>query len=238
MADKKSPADGWPVISGDYVVGDPESPVAVTTLASHIEADLSGAAIAGPCKTENLGVEKVVANIISNPNIRFLILSGAEVQGHITGQSFKALHENGCDPDKKKIIGATGAIPFVENVPLDGVERFQQQLEIVDMIDVEDVGAINAKISECVEKDPGAFEEEAMVISVEDDDGDADDGEEMRVVSAETALIEARMRNIYTKTEMIGAVQKDMAGNYAGKVQGIMIGLIFTLVIGSLFLFF
>lgn len=238
MADKKSPAEGWPVISGDYVVGDPESPVAVTTLASHIEADLSGAAIAGPCKTENLGVEKVVANIISNPNIRFLILSGAEVQGHITGQSFKALHENGCDPDKKKIIGATGAIPFVENVPLDGVERFQQQLEIVDMIDVEDVGAINAKISECVEKDPGAFEEEAMVISVEDDDGDADDGEEMRVISAETALIEARMRNIYTKTEMIGAVQKNMAGNYAGKVQGIMIGLIFTLVIGSLFLFF
>ncbi|WP_303294717.1 tetrahydromethanopterin S-methyltransferase subunit A [Methanobrevibacter woesei] len=238
MADKKSPAEGWPVISGDYVVGDPESPVAVTTLASHIEADLSGAAIAGPCKTENLGVEKVVANIISNPNIRFLILSGAEVQGHITGQSFKALHENGCDPDKKKIIGATGAIPFVENVPLDGVERFQQQLEIVDMIDVEDVGAINAKISECVEKDPGAFEEEAMVISVEDDDGDADDGEEMRVISAETALIEARMRNIYTKTEMIGAVQKNMAGNYAGKVQGIMLGLIFTLVIGSLFLFF
>lgn len=238
MADKKSPAEGWPVISGDYVVGDPESPVAVTTLASHIEADLSGAAIAGPCKTENLGVEKVVANIISNPNIRFLILSGAEVQGHITGQSFKALHENGCDPDKKKIIGATGAIPFVENVPLDGVERFQQQLEIVDMIDVEDVGVINAKISECVEKDPGAFEEEAMVISVEDDDGDADDGEEMRVISAETALIEARMRNIYTKTEMIGAVQKNMAGNYAGKVQGIMLGLIFTLVIGSLFLFF
>ena len=55
MADKKSPADGWPVISGDYIVGDPESPVAVTTLASHIEAELSGAAIAGPCKTENLG---------------------------------------------------------------------------------------------------------------------------------------------------------------------------------------
>lgn len=238
MADKKSPAEGWPVISGDYIVGDPESPVAVTTLASHIEAELSGAAIAGPCKTENLGVEKVVANIISNPNIRFLILSGAEVQGHITGQSFKALHENGCDPDKKKIIGATGAIPFVENVPLEGVERYQQQLEIVDMIDVEDVGAINSKISECVEKDPGAFEEEAMVISVEDDDDDADDADEMKVISAETALLEARMRNIYTKTQMIGAVQKNMAGNYAGKVQGIMLGLIFTLVIGSLFLFF
>ena len=233
MADKKAPADGWPVISGDYIVGDPESPVAVTTLASHIEGDLSGAAIAGPCKTENLGIEKVVANIISNPNIRFLIVTGAEVQGHITGQSIKALYENGADADKKKIIGATGAIPFVENVPLDGIERFQQQLEIVDLIDTEDIGAIQSKINECVEKDPGAFEEEAMVISVDDDDG-----EEMKVVSPETALIEARIRNINTKIDMVGAVQRNMAGNYAGKVQGIMIGLAFTLIVGTLFLMF
>ena len=169
MADKKAPAEGWPVISGDYVVGDPESPVAVTTLASHIEAELTGAAIAGPCKTENLGIEKVVANIISNPNIRFLILAGAEVQGHITGQSFKALHENGADAEKKKIIGATGAIPFVENVPLEGIERFQQQLEIIDLIDTEDTGAINAKISECIEKDPGAVEGEPIVMEVDEE---------------------------------------------------------------------
>ncbi len=169
MADKKAPADGWPVISGDYIVGDPESPVAVTTLASHIEAELSGAAIAGPCKTENLGIEKVVANIISNPNIRFLIVTGAEVQGHITGQSIKALYENGADADKKKIIGATGAIPFVENVPLDGIERFQNQLEIIDMIDNEDTGAINAKIKECIEKDPGAVEGEPIVMEVDEE---------------------------------------------------------------------
>lgn len=237
MADKKSPAEGWPVITGDYIVGDPESPVAVCTLASHIEDGVQGAAIAGPCKTENLGVEKVVANIISNPNIRFLILTGSEVQGHITGQSIAALHANGCDPEKKSINGATGAIPFVENIPMDGIERFQNQLEIVDLIDTEDLGSINAKVKECVEKDPGAFEEEAMVISVEEDDGDADDGEAIRVVAAETALIEARMRNINTKMKMVGAVQKNMAGNYAGKVQGIMMGLIFTLVVGFLFLF-
>ena len=238
MADKKATAEGWPVISGDYIVGDPESPVAVTTLASHIEGDLSGAAIAGPCKTENLGVEKVVANIISNPNIRFLILSGAEVQGHITGQSFKALHENGCDPEKKSINGATGAIPFVENIALEGFGRFRQQLEIVEMIEVEDTGSIQAKMNECIEKDPGAFEEEAMVISVDEDNGDEDSGEEMRVVSPETAIIEARMRTIDTKMKMIGAVQRNMAGNYAGKVQGIMLGLIFTLVIGALFIIF
>lgn len=177
MADKKAPADGWPVISGDYVVGDPESPVAVTTLASHIEAELSGAAIAGPCKTENLGIEKVVANIISNPNIRFLIVTGAEVQGHITGQSIKALYESGADPDKKKIIGATGAIPFVENIPMDGIERFQQQLEIVDLIDTEDIGTIQAKIDECVEKDPGALEADPVIMEIDEEK------KEVRIVS-------------------------------------------------------
>ena len=223
MADKKAPADGWPVISGDYIVGDPESPVAVTTLASHIEAELSGAAIAGPCTS-------------APANIRFLILAGAEVQGHITGQSIQALYDNGADPDKKKIIGATGAIPFVENVPLDGIERFQQQLEIVDLIDTEDIGAIQSKINECVEKDPGAFEEEAMVISVDDDGDDEEEGEAMKVVSAETALVEARIRDINTKIDMVGAVQRNMAGNYSGKVQGIMIGLAITLVLGALFM--
>ncbi len=72
MVEKKPTAEEWPVITGDYIVGDPESPVAVATLASHIEEipSAAGAAIAGPCKTENLGIEKVVANIISNPNIR------------------------------------------------------------------------------------------------------------------------------------------------------------------------
>ena len=169
MAEKKSPAEGWPVINGDYVVGDPESPVAATTLGSHneqIPVD-AGAAIAGPCKTENLGIEKMVANLISNPNIRFLILCGSEVQGHITGQSIEALHQNGLD-EKRKISGATGAIPFIENIPDEGLERFQQQMEVINMVDIEDAGQIQAKVKECIEKDPGAYEEEIIVIRLDE----------------------------------------------------------------------
>ena len=159
MVEKKPTAEEWPVITGDYIVGDPESPVAVATLASHIEEipSAAGAAIAGPCKTENLGIEKVVANIISNPNIRYLMLCGAEVMGHITGQSIQALHENGCDDEKKKIIGAIGAIPFVENLPFDAMERFQKQVQIINLIDNEDGNAITNKVKELIEKDPGAW---------------------------------------------------------------------------------
>lgn len=238
MAEKKSPAEGWPVINGDYVVGDPESPVAAATLASHIEqipVD-AGAAIAGPCKTENLGIEKMMANLISNPNIRFLVLCGSEVQGHITGQSIEALHANGVDPEKRKIVEATGAIPFIENIPDEGIERFQQQLEIVSIIDTEDAAAIQSKIKECIEKDPGAFEEEAMVVEVSEGEEEEEEGEEIKPVAPETALIEARMRNIQTQIKSVGALQRVFAGMYSGKVQGIMIGLAFTLIIGTLLL--
>ena len=169
MVEKKKQAEGWPVINGDYIVGDPQSCVAGATLASHIESIITdvGAAIAGPVKTENLGIEKMIANLVSNPNIRFLILCGSEVQGHITGQSIVALHENGVD-EKNKIIGATGAIPFIENMPEEAIERFQQQLEIVDMIDVEEVEQIQATVKECIEKDPGAAEDETLVIELEE----------------------------------------------------------------------
>ena len=237
MADKKSPAEGWPVVNGDYIVGDPESPVAATTLGSHNEDEVAaaGTALAGPCKTENLGVEKMVANLISNPNIRFLILCGSEVQGHITGQSIEALHSNGVD-EKRKIAGATGAIPFIENIPDEGIERFQQQLEIISMIDVEDAGQIQAKVKECIEKDPGAFEEEAMVIKVEEGGAEEEEGEEVKPVAPETALIEARMRNIQTQVKSVGGLQRMFAGMYSGKVQGIMLGLAFTLVIGTILL--
>ncbi len=240
MAEKKSPAEGWPVINGDYVVGDPESPVAAATLASHIEqipVD-AGAAIAGPCKTENLGIEKMMANLISNPNIRFLVLCGSEVQGHITGQSIEALHANGVDPEKRKIVDATGAIPFIENIPDEGIERFQQQLEIVSIIDTEDAAAIQSKIKECISKDPGAFEEEAMVVKVEEGGEEEEEGEAVPPVAPETALIEARMRNIQTQVKSVGGIQRIFAGMYAGKVQGIMVGLAFTLIIGTILLVF
>ncbi|MBM4240772.1 MAG: tetrahydromethanopterin S-methyltransferase subunit A [Euryarchaeota archaeon] len=230
MADKKEPAEGWPLVNGDYLVGDPESPVAAVTLASHIEAIPvdAGAAIGGPCKTENLGIEKVMSNTMSNSNIRFLILCGSEVQGHIVGQTMKALHANGIDPEKKRIIDADGAIPYIENVPMEGVERYQQQFEIIDMIDVEDAASIQSKVKECIEKDPGAFEEDPMIVEIEEK-GAEDEGEEMRVVAPETALIEAKIRDIQLQIKSIGANQRFSAGMYAGKVHGIVIGLIFSL---------
>ena len=165
MSNKKAPAENWPVMSGEYITGDPESAVAVVTLGSHME-DMpvaAGAAISGPLHTENLGIEKVIANTVSNPNIRFLVVCGAEVQGHITGQTLKALHENGVDKDMK-VVGSQGAIPILDNMNDEGIQRFQDQLEIVDLVDMEDPATIQSKIEGCLINDAGAYEEETGII--------------------------------------------------------------------------
>lgn len=78
-------ATDWPAVRSDCSVGNLEGRVAVVTLASRLA--LEGAAISGPCVTENLGIEKIVANIISNSNIRFLILCGMESRGHLPGDT-------------------------------------------------------------------------------------------------------------------------------------------------------
>ena len=136
----------WPIATGRYVVGDPESSVAICTLASELDADLAFA-IKGSCKTENLGIEKVIVNIISNPNIRFLILCGSEVTGHKTGKCFKALKEFGVDSRSKRIIYAPGPIPILGNLPSEAIERFRKQVEIVDLIGVEDLNEIRRVIA-------------------------------------------------------------------------------------------
>ena len=43
-------------------------------------------------------------------------------------------------------------------------------MEIVDLIDTEDIGAIQSKINECVEKDPGALEADPIVMEVDEEE--------------------------------------------------------------------
>ena len=243
MVEKTEVIDGWPLETGDYAIGDTQCPVAVVTLGSKMNEEVvnEGAAIAGPLHTENLGIEKVVSNIVSNPNIRFLIICGSEVQGHITGETVKALYENGIDPDTKSIIGSPGAIPFVENLPIEAVERFQEQLTIIDMINNENLDEISNKISECIEEDPGCFEKEPMIVQLnekeeEEEEVKSFEQENISASSIDSSSlyllgIENRIRSMKLEINEIGSFEKFSSGYYAGKIQGIVIGFILTLVL-------
>ncbi len=155
--------NNWPHVPGDFEVGDPSKSVAICTLGKKFPVP-GNYAIIGTCKTENIGIERVIINIISNPSIRFLILSGPEVPGHLTGSSMKSLYEKGVDPDTRKIIDAPGAIPYIENVPLEGVERFRHQIEFVDMMNNSRAEEIAKKAEVLQSRDPGKFDGDPMFI--------------------------------------------------------------------------
>ena len=237
MVLKKKPSDPWPVITGEYEVGNPESPVAVCTCGSHLHnADLikAGAALAGPCKTENIGIEKMVANVISNPNIRYVVITGMEVKGHITGQAIEAFTQSGIDKEGR-IIGAKGAIPFIQNLDAPSIERWQSQVEAVVMLNTEDMGAIAGKVKELASKDPGALDVEPMTIEIKEGGGEEEAGG-LRPMAAEMVEVRGRMRGIAASVTNAGLLNKLQAGIYAGKIEGIALGMTVVLVLFGLIL--
>ncbi|MFW9806972.1 MAG: tetrahydromethanopterin S-methyltransferase subunit A [Candidatus Thorarchaeota archaeon] len=151
----------WPPISGDFEIGDPAHCVAICTLGKKLLVD-TDYAIIGTCKTENIGIERVIINVISNPNIRYLILAGPEIPGHLTGRSMRSLYQNGVDSDTRKIIDAEGAIPYIENIPIEGIEQFREQVELIDMINTNDPAKIGAKAKELSSTKPDAYSKGAM----------------------------------------------------------------------------
>ncbi len=225
MADKGEPAAGWPIIQGDFHTGDPKSPVGVVTMGSHLDEQAicnAGAAIAGSCKTENLGLEKILANIISNPNIRFVLTCGTEVKGHLSGQSLIALHQSGVDGGK--IVGSKGAIPFIENLTADNIKRFQEQVEIVDIMEAEDIGAISAKINELKARDPGVFPGGPMVVEIKEE---GDGGSAVAATANPQFLeIEAKLDAIETKLEFVNGEMTQRVGRKVGRDIGILYGIV------------
>jgi len=237
MADKKSPASGWPLIKGDFHSGDANSPVAVVTMGSHLDEQGicdAGAALCGSCKTENLGLEKVIANVIANPNIRFLLLCGTEVKGHLSGQTLVALHKGGVKDGR--VVGAEGAIPFIENLNDAAIKRFQEQVEIVNIMESEDIGAIKAKINELKAKDPGAFAADALVVEVKEAAGG---GAEMAAAGANPQFleIEKRLDKIEKQLEFVDAEVAQRVGRKIGRDIGILYGLVAGLTVFVMLLF-
>ncbi|GBD92853.1 tetrahydromethanopterin S-methyltransferase subunit A [bacterium BMS3Abin05] len=145
----------WPPVPGEYFAfcKGQDCPVAVSTLASaglaerFTGATPEGLCIVGKTETENIGIDKIIKNTITNPAIRFLILAGKDPKGHHSGGTLLALGKNGVN-DSMKVIGSPGKRPILRNVNRQEVETFRKQVRIVDMIGCEDAGDIVGKIKE------------------------------------------------------------------------------------------
>src|SRR5690606_28684538 len=106
--------DKWPYVAGEYYAfcGGDYCPVAVSTLGDIELADRlaknhpNELCIVGKTETENIGIDKVIKNVITNPTIKYLLLVGQEPKGHKSGETFVELSKNGVD-DKMRVIGST-----------------------------------------------------------------------------------------------------------------------------------
>src|ERR1700732_2815362 len=152
----------WPPHPGDYVLGNPEGTVAICTLSNRdlpvslIAAREPAVAIAGRCDTENIGVEKVVLNLLANPRIRWLVICGTEAKGHRAGDAFLRLKERGVDADMR-VLESASRRPILKNLTLLDVARFRQQIEEVNLIGVADIEGILAAVRDCAHRPVQAF---------------------------------------------------------------------------------
>ena len=123
-------------LAADVVFGNEASPIAVCTLTSRrLLPALAGRdeiAIAGRCHTENIGVERMVQNLVANPRLRYLILCGQETS-HRVGQTVLSLHRNGLDTGRR-VVGSTAPEPILPNLGPEELRAFQTRVRVVDMI--------------------------------------------------------------------------------------------------------
>ena len=97
--------------------------------------------IAGRLLSENKGIDSIIQNVISNKNIKIIILCGKEVSGHKAGHSLLALHKNGINIDGR-ILESTSPEPFLK-VEKNEVKKFQNQVRIINKIGITSLDEIN-----------------------------------------------------------------------------------------------
>jgi tetrahydromethanopterin S-methyltransferase subunit A len=166
---KVDPHPDYPPEEGCFIRGNDRSPVVVCIILKwdqdkvppQIETLVragaeSGAALSGTLQTENIGLEKVICNVVANPNIRYFVLGGPESDGHLTGEAVKALFANGVD-EKMHIVGTESPHPFLYNIPHELVERFRAQLTLVDLQFQGDPGLIRQAVWSCYQEEPVDF---------------------------------------------------------------------------------
>ena len=166
---KVKPVDDYPPEEGCYLRGNDYSPVAVCVILKwerektppEIEKLVrvsveGGAALSGTLQTENIGMEKVVCNVVANPNIRYLVVCGPESPGHSVGDAILALEKSGIDGNKR-IIGAQAPTPYLFNIPLESVARFRKQVKVINLVNEGSSDVVRQAIRACYQEKPTLF---------------------------------------------------------------------------------
>jgi len=137
--------------------------------ATQSKPQLAGLMIA-PLRTENLGIEAIIAFCLGQPHLRKIILCGTDAQqavGWLPGGTLLALQQHGVLTDElHTIANAPGKRPVLANLTVEAIEAFRQQVTVVDAIGEENpetiwrlVQAHLAQPLPAIEPYPGAIQQ-------------------------------------------------------------------------------
>ncbi|RKX73834.1 MAG: tetrahydromethanopterin S-methyltransferase subunit A, partial [Spirochaetes bacterium] len=104
-----------------------------------------------------MGFERIICNIVANPNIRYVVLTGPESEGHLTCEAFKALFRNGVE-DKKRIIGTQAPHPLLYNITREYIERFRSQITCINIQFKGTPETVRKAVWSCYQEEPVEFE--------------------------------------------------------------------------------
>lgn len=163
----------WPPLPGEYTVLDKDAPGAICTLADEDlyealrGALLPGVALVGMLTTENLGIERLVRNVVASPRISWLLLCGMDSRGHRAGECLAALAENGVDSEMR-IVGASGKRARLVNLSFEEAEAFRRGIRVVPRIGRADVGEISRVIEDLGSRLPAERTRMVRAVPVEE----------------------------------------------------------------------
>ena len=135
-------------IPEEVYFGNQESSITICTLSSmkllkKISTSnlMNHIAVAGRLLSENKGIDSMIRYVISNDNIKTIVICGKEVWGHRAGHSLLALHRNGVD-ENNRIIDSTSPDPVLSVTP-DEINKFRSQVKIINKVGETDLLQIN-----------------------------------------------------------------------------------------------
>lgn len=136
----------WPVYKKELLkIGNPESSTGLCTLWTEKDRILEKISIknyliAGQCYSPNEGINLIIRHILANKKISRLVICGADLSG--SGDVLMALKEKGIDNERRVIGFANSKIE--REIPLEAIERFRKNVEIIDKRDLRDFTELNS----------------------------------------------------------------------------------------------
>lgn len=150
-------------------LGNEKSNVAVCTLWTPLEIvgrslGSGDYAVMGQLYSKDAGLNAVLRYCLHNKKIRHIVVCGQDRTG--SGQALINLKERGIDPERN-IIGIPGARVDTE-IPVESVERFRQNVDVIDCRGIADYGELGGIIRKLPKKEsygkPESFPEASFDI--------------------------------------------------------------------------